>query len=63
MSETIPERSKTTQLNVELKPGNRKKLEAIKFYENKDYKILINEWIEDKYIEIESKYGDSIKKE
>ena len=60
LSDTIPERK---QLNITLNPGNRKKLEAIRFYENKDYKKLVNEWIEDKYIEIEQKYGHLIKKE
>ncbi len=60
LSDTIPER---TQLNITLKPGNRKKLEAIKFYEDKDYRTLVNEWIEDKYTEIEKKYGHFIKKE
>lgn len=59
LSDTIPER---TQLNITLNPGNRKKLEAIKFYENKDYRKLINEWIEDKYAVIEVKYRHLIKK-
>ena len=40
LSDNITER---TQLNITLKPGNRKKLEAIKFYEDKDLPTRILE--------------------
>lgn len=59
LSDTIPER---TQLNITLNPGNRKKLEAIRFYEDTNYRKLINGWIEDKYAVIEVKYKHLIKK-
>ena len=59
LSDTIPER---TQLNITLNEGNRKKLEAIRFYEDKNYRKLVNGWIEDRYAEIEVKYHHLIKK-